>query len=132
LRRRPRCRFPTTPAGNPSRSSHIYHLDLKVEPLARQGVVAVDHDVVVVHLADRQLDGTAGCIAHDHHAGRELDAFGDGVGGDRDDRARIGLAVGFGRLYHYRVPLPGLGALETYFQSGDDVAVAMQIDEGFL
>lgn len=110
--------------------THADDLDLEIEALASERVVAIDDHVIAFHIADgHDLHAAvrAGCM--ELHADFQLiDTFEHGAveGGNQ---LRTVFAVGILRLDGDLDLITTLLAFEGFFQTGNDVACTMQVDQ---
>ena len=111
-------------------STHIHHLDAKLQRLPRQRVVAVQVYGVALDLDDVEhmllaVFATALQMATDLDAGWEV------LLGDGGDQLRVVLAEGVFGGQRQRDLVAGFLALQRFFDLGEDVVVAaVQVDHG--
>src|SRR5690606_18283238 len=109
--------------------AHVDHVDVEVQRLAGQRVVAVDRDLAILDLGDGDDLYARRGLGLETHPGLDLfDAL------EHFQRHFLGqrlvpLAVGFRGRYPHRHLFTRLLAFQRLFQAWDDVAGAMEIGE---
>ena len=100
-----------------------------MQSFARQRMVRVDYHVVVF-TSDDQRHVTVRGLGDHLRPGLGLHVIRELVARDVEDLVRVHIAVRFFGL-HYHVGVEArLGALQRFLQPGDDVVIAVQVDQG--
>lgn len=108
----------------------LNHLDIELQVDAGEGVVGIDGDGIAVDGGD-DGDLWAGLrLGLEAHARFEFDIVGELGAGGFDDAFRVVIAVGFGGGDLGGGGGPGGEAFELFFETGDDIAVAVEVGQG--
>lgn len=107
----------------------LNHLDIELEVDAGEGVIGVDGDGIAIDGGD-DGDLRAGLrLGLEAHAWFEFDIVGELGAGGFDDAFRVVIAVGFGGGDLGGGSGPGGQAFELFFETGDDIAVAVEVGQ---
>jgi hypothetical protein len=112
------------------RAAHVLHFDMEVQALARQRVIAADHDLIVLDRAHPNRHRLAGARTRlERHAGLDLDVRRELRLRHRLVGRRIVEAVALGGRHRHITDIADLLAGELALEAGHDVLTAVQIEQ---